>query len=93
MTSDVAGGRFELLTRPGCHLCEEMATVLEDVLPRHGLTWRPRDVDSDPELRRRFGEVIPVLLRDGRPVAKIRLDEAGLERIIRRRRFPWPSPP
>jgi hypothetical protein len=43
-------------------------------------------VDGDPELRRRYGEVIPVLLRDGRAVAKTRLAPERLERIVRRRR-------
>ena len=37
-------------------------------------------------LSRRYGEVIPVLLRDGRAVAKIRLGGDRLERIVRRRR-------
>ncbi|MEE8137888.1 MAG: glutaredoxin family protein [Thermoanaerobaculia bacterium] len=78
------GVAFEILTRPDCHLCDEMKRVLQEVLPRFGLAYAERDVDSDPDMRRRFGEVIPVLLRDGRPVAKIRLDPARLERIVRR---------
>jgi len=77
---------YELLTRPGCHLCDEMEEVLDRVLPRHGLTYERVDVDRDPELKRRYGEVIPVLLRGGRAVAKIRLDPDRLERIVRRRR-------
>ena len=80
------GVSFELLTRPDCHLCDQMKSVLEDVLPRFGLHYAERNVGSDPALLLRFGEVVPVLLRDGRPVAKIRLDSAGLERIILRRR-------
>jgi Glutaredoxin-like domain (DUF836) len=78
--------RYEMVTRAGCHLCDEMAAVLDAVLPAHGLTWAPVDVDTDPDLQVRFGEVVPVLLRDGRPVAKVRLDVLTLERILRRRR-------
>lgn len=78
--------RFELLTRAGCHLCDQMASVLDAVLPGHGLGYEPVDVDDDPELRRRWGEIVPVLLRDGKPVAKVRIDERQLERIVRRRR-------
>ena len=77
--------RYELLTRDGCHLCDEMAAVLDEVLPDHDLTWSPVDVDADPELRARFTDVVPVLLRDGRPVAKVRIDARALERIVRRR--------
>ena len=80
------GVGYELLTRPDCHLCDEMKGVLEEVLPRFGLAYEERNVDSDPDLRRRFGEVIPVLLRDGRPVAKVRIDATSLDRIVRRRR-------
>ena len=78
--------RFELLTREGCHLCDQMAAVLDEILPPHGLSWEQVDVDGDAALRERFGEVIPVLLRDGRPVAKVRIDRRQLERIVRRRR-------
>ncbi len=74
------------MTRAGCHLCDAMAALLDEVLPAHGLAWMPRDVDADPALRARFGEVVPVLLRDGQPVAKVRLDRRRLERIVRRRR-------
>jgi len=77
---------YEMVTRAGCHLCDEMATVLDAVLPGLGLTWSPRDVDAEPEFRARFTDVVPVLLRDGRPVAKVRVDRRTLERIVRRGR-------
>ena len=79
-------GRYELVTREGCHLCDEMAQVLDAVLPRFGLAYAAIDVDADPALRARFGEVVPVLLRDGAPVAKVRVGERELARIVKRRR-------
>ncbi len=80
--------RYELLTREGCHLCDEMAVVLDDVLPSLGLSYSLLDIDAsdaDSDLRARFTDVVPVLLRDGLPVAKIRVDRRALERIVRRR--------
>jgi glutaredoxin-like protein DUF836 len=77
---------YELVTRAGCHLCDEMAALLDEVLPARGLSYAPRDVDADPGLRERFGDVVPVLLRDGLPVAKVRLDRRALVRILERRR-------
>jgi hypothetical protein len=77
---------FELLTRDGCHLCDQMATVLSAVLPHHGLDYSLVDVDADAELRERYGDIVPVLLRDGTAVAKVRIDAPRLERIVRRRR-------
>src|SRR5947209_18897710 len=77
---------YELVTRDGCHLCDEMAVLLDAVLPGYGLSWSPRDVDAEPELRARFTDVVPVLLRDGLPVAKVRLDRRSLARIVEGRR-------
>lgn len=77
---------YELVTREGCHLCDEMAALLDDVLPGYGLSWSPRDVDAEPELRARFTDVVPVLLRDGQPVAKARVNRWTLVRIVEGRR-------
>ncbi len=76
---------YEMVTRDGCHLCDEMALLLDEVLPPHGLSYTLRDVDSEPELRQRFTDAVPVLLRDGVPVAKLRVDRRSLGRILRRR--------
>jgi hypothetical protein len=43
------------------------------------------DVDSDPELARRYGLDIPVLLWGGVKVCQHRLDRTELERLLRRR--------
>lgn len=82
----VSATRFQLLSRPNCHLCQEMEKVLSQELPRWGERFSVEDVDADPEWQERFGEVIPVLLREGKPVAKIRLDRGQLERIVTRSR-------
>ncbi len=77
---------YVLVTRQGCHLCDEMAALLDEILPEFGLSWSPRDVDAEPALRERFTDIVPVLLRDGQPVAKVRIDRRALERIVRGRR-------
>ena len=41
------------------------------------------DVDSDPELRRRHGLDVPVLLLDGTVVCRHRLEESELRRLLR----------
>jgi hypothetical protein len=63
-----------------------MEDLLCEVLPGMGLEFTVHDVDSDPAWRSRFGEVIPVLLRDGKPVAKIRLNRRQLVRLAERSR-------
>jgi len=83
---------LELVTRKNCHLCDEMKGVLDSELPALGLAYDLVDVDSDSALCARFGDSVPVLLRNGRPVAKVRLDRRQLLRIVRRRRW-WPEGP
>jgi len=78
--------RLRLLSRPDCHLCEEFRCELEQLgrtvaLPAVELV----DVDSDPELARRFGLSIPVLLLDEARVCQQRLDSAELLRLLRPR--------
>jgi hypothetical protein len=46
---------------------------------------RKVDVDSDPELARRYGLDIPVLLWGGAKVCQHRLDRAELVRLLRPR--------
>ena len=50
--------------RDGCHLCEEMAAVLQLRWPDlfSQLEWR--DVDADPTWQADYGELIPALVVD-----------------------------
>jgi predicted thioredoxin/glutaredoxin len=41
------------------------------------------DVDADPELVRRYGLSVPVLLLDGTVVCRHRLDAEELQRLLR----------
>lgn len=65
--------RLTLMSRPGCHLCEEMRREVDTLLADEPHEWEVVDVDSDPELARRYGDEIPVLFVNGRLFAKIRV--------------------
>ena len=65
--------RLKLLSRPGCGLCEEMQREVESQLAGQPHEWEIVDVDSDPELSRRYGDSIPILFVNGHLFAKIRL--------------------
>lgn len=86
-----AGGpppALRLLSRPGCHLCDEMSSVVSPLVARLGGSLETVDVDSDADLAARWGNEIPVLLDgEGRLVAKAR---DGAKRIARRLRVPEP---
>ncbi len=46
-----------LYTLTGCHLCDQVAVVLRDM----GLGWAAVEIDTDPELERKYDIHIPVL--------------------------------
>jgi hypothetical protein len=60
-----------LYARDGCHLCEEtrdqLQALLEERVRRGEPIARVRevDIDADPELKGRYGDLIPVLALDG----------------------------
>jgi predicted thioredoxin/glutaredoxin len=73
-----------LLTRAECELCEQMLHELTLLGRQHALpTVELRDVDGDPDLQRRYGLKIPVLLIDGALVCSGRLDPAELLRLLK----------
>ena len=76
--------RLRLLSRPGCGLCEEMRRQVDTILAGLPLQWEVVDVDSDPELARRYGESIPVLFINGRLFAKFRLPRLAAALRLRR---------
>ncbi len=85
--SDGSGARVVLVTRAGCHLCEEGRAVLARAAAARGTAWAEVDVDADAELLRRYGEQVPVLLVDGEPRDAGRLDEARVAAALAGRRW------
>jgi predicted thioredoxin/glutaredoxin len=55
-----------LVTRQGCHLCDQALALLQDL----GVHPELRDVDADDELFRLYDWRVPVVLADGVVVAE-----------------------
>ncbi len=75
-----------LITRQGCHLCEEASNDLARLLarftelhPDKPYTVDVVDVDADSELRDKYSEEVPVLLLNGEQVSFFRID---VERVL-----------
>jgi len=60
------GARVTLYSRPGCHLCDDARSVIEEVCAELGESYDEVDIDADPELRERFTDEVPVTFVDGR---------------------------
>ena len=75
---------LELLTRPGCHLCEEMKEAISQAARGLEIRLREVDISQDSELERRFGNDIPVLLVNGSKAFKHRATVQELRLRLRR---------
>jgi hypothetical protein len=71
---------LRLLSRPGCHLCEEMASALSEL----HLSFETVNIEEDASLEAAYGALIPVLLWDGREVARAPQSARTLKRALQR---------
>lgn len=72
----MAERRLTVYTRAGCHLCDEMIEALGRVPGIGGFRFEVIDVDTRPELLRRYGDRVPVLAHGERELCEGRLDPA-----------------
>jgi hypothetical protein len=54
-----------LLSRPGCHLCDDARAVIASVAAELGVPWQERDITLSESDLRAYGDMIPVTLIDG----------------------------
>jgi len=54
-----------LLSRPGCHLCDDAREVIAKVAADLGIPWEERDITCSGRDLRDYGDKIPVTLIDG----------------------------
>jgi glutaredoxin len=74
--------RLTIFSRPGCHLCDEMKEVVHRLSASVPLSIEEVDISGDADLERLYGVEIPVLMIDGKKVAKYRIAESELLRIV-----------
>ena len=56
---------LQLVTRSGCHLCENAREVVSTVAGQLQLRWTEVSLDDHPELTELYAEEIPVVLVNG----------------------------
>ena len=67
-----------LLTRPGCHLCDAMKAVVEELSLKRRVSVEEIDITGRADLDRRFGREIPVLMLGDEVVATTRTTTQAL---------------
>lgn len=76
MTSQRRAPRWSVLVRAECSLCDTLMMELAQLLPvAQAEQVAVIDVDADPQLQRKYGHRVPVLLADDEFVCDYRLDE------------------
>ena len=74
--------RVVVLTRQGCHLCDEAIAQVAAVCAETGEAYAVLDIDSDPELQRRYTEQVPVTFVDGAQHDFWRVDPVRLKAAL-----------
>jgi hypothetical protein len=73
-----------LISKPGCHLCDDARAVIEAVTAELGENYVELDITTDPDLYTRWWEQIPVVLVDGVQHDFWRVDPNRLRAALRR---------
>jgi glutaredoxin len=80
-----AGPRdLTLYSRPGCHLCDEMKKQIAPLVSKFKANLREVNIDSDPVLRQRYNEEVPVLFLGSRKIAKYAVNIEQLRTQLQR---------
>jgi glutaredoxin len=74
--------RVVVLTRQGCHLCDEAIAQVAAVCAETGEAYAVLDIDNDPELQRRYTEQVPVTFVDGAQHDFWRVDPVRLKAAL-----------
>jgi len=75
--------QLTLYSRPGCHLCDVMLEALAPLCAgRAQITVV--NIDTDPELRARYAELIPVLSCEGEEICRYRLGRRAVQALLAR---------
>jgi len=78
-----AGHRaITLLSRPGCHLCDDAREIIARVAAELGVAWQERDITQSRDDLLAYADQIPVTLIDGVQHDFWRVDEARLRAAL-----------
>jgi glutaredoxin len=73
-----------MLSKPGCHLCDDARLVIEAVCAETGESYDEVDITTDAELMQTYAEQIPVTFVDGKQHDYWRVDPVRLRDALSR---------
>ena len=78
--------KVTLYTRVGCHLCDDVKLVLDEVRKETPFSLEVLDIDRDPALKALYNEEVPVVAIDGKKAFKYRMTAEQLRARLARPR-------
>jgi glutaredoxin len=78
--------RLTLYSKPGCHLCEDVRSLLDEIGTSHSFAIEEVDITKNDTLFARYRFAIPVALIDGEEVGRGRITERDLLDALERSR-------
>ncbi|HNE31312.1 MAG: glutaredoxin family protein [Nitrospira sp.] len=82
--------RLTIMSRRECHLCHVVARVAAQVQEDLAFHLTIVDIDTDEQLRRQYGDRIPVVLLDDRELLSGKVTAGDLRKAIKKAR--WRDP-
>ena len=73
---------MSVVTRRGCHLCEDAESVVDQLSRELGFSWDAVDVDQSSQLLDTYGDRVPVILLDGVEHGYWRVEEDRLRQAL-----------
>ena len=71
-----------LYSKPGCHLCEPVEEVILAVRREREFEFAVRNIEDDPGEFEKYKHAIPVVVVDGREIARYKLSRTRLEQAL-----------
>ena len=74
--------RFTLYGREYCHLCQDMVAAVQATLSGIAFKLDVVDLDQSPELEKRYGQFVPVLMAGEEEICHFHLDHTALDAYL-----------
>lgn len=74
--------RVVVLSKPGCHLCEDACRDVARIAADLSVAWAEQDISDDEQLMTQWAEYVPVILVDGEVHGWFRVDETRLRAAL-----------
>ena len=82
MPSAPVPSRVTLISKPGCHLCEDARAIIARVTQECGESFEELNILEHPDLMEKYAEEIPVTLVDGKQHDFWRVNENRLRAAL-----------